>query len=72
MKRLTLMFRKSEGTRTRTYRLNIPEPIDNINPAELEQDMQQLKQIGVIPEGFEPDEARLTETNVQVLVNLIR
>ncbi|AMW33065.1 Protein of unknown function [Fervidobacterium changbaicum] len=71
MKRLTLMFRKSDGTRMRTYRLNIPEPVDSINPTELTQDMQQLKQLGVVPDGFEPDEARLTETNVEILVNLI-
>ncbi|WP_448375337.1 DUF2922 family protein [Fervidobacterium sp.] len=71
MKRLTLFFRKPDGNRTRTYRLNIPEPVDNINPTELTQDMIELENLGVIPDGFEPDEARLTETNVQILVNLI-
>ncbi len=71
MKRLTLMFRKFDGNRTITYRLNIPEPVDAIDPSELSQDMLQLKNLGVIPQGFEPDEARITETNVQVLVNLI-
>ncbi|ODN31139.1 DUF2922 domain-containing protein [Fervidobacterium thailandense] len=71
MKRLTLFFRKTEDGRTRTVRLNIPEPVENIDPSELQSDMQQLKNLNVVPEGFEPDEARLTETNVEIIVNLL-
>ncbi|MGB9614396.1 MAG: DUF2922 family protein [Fervidobacterium sp.] len=71
MKRLTLTYRKFDGTRTRAYRINIPEPVENINVAELEQDLQMLKTLHVVPEGFDPDEVRITETNTQVLINLI-
>lgn len=71
MKRLTLFFRKTEEGRTRTLRLNIPEPVETINIQELRNDMHMLKNLRVVPEGFEPDEARITETNVEVLINLI-
>ncbi|MGQ9855648.1 MAG: DUF2922 domain-containing protein [Fervidobacterium sp.] len=71
MKRLTLMYRKPDGNRTRTYRINIPEPVDTIDPSELQSDMLLLKQLGVVPSDSEPDEARITETNVEILVNLI-
>lgn len=71
MKRLSLVYRKIENGQMKTYRINIPEPIDNINMQELQQDMEYLKAINVVPDGFEPDEARVTETNIEVLINLI-
>ncbi|ABS59893.1 DUF2922 domain-containing protein [Fervidobacterium nodosum] len=71
MKRLTLVYRKLENGQMKTYRINIPEPVDNINVQELQQDMEYLKAINVVPDGFEPDEARVTETNIEVLINLI-
>uniref|UniRef100_A0A7C4RWB6 DUF2922 family protein n=1 Tax=Fervidobacterium thailandense TaxID=1008305 RepID=A0A7C4RWB6_9BACT len=71
MKRLTLFFRKNEEGQTRTLRLNIPEPVETINVEELRSDMHILKNLKVVPEGFEPDEARITETNVEVLINLL-
>lgn len=71
MKRLTLFFRKNEEGQTRTLRLNIPEPVETIDVEELLNDMHTLKNLRVVPEGFEPDEARITETNVEVLINLI-
>lgn len=71
MKRLSLVYRKIENGQMKTYRINIPEPVDNINVQELQQDMQYLKAINVVPDGFEPDEARVTETNIEVLINLI-
>ncbi|KAF2961817.1 DUF2922 family protein [Fervidobacterium sp. 2310opik-2] len=71
MKRLSLVYRKIENGQMKTYRINIPEPVDNINVQELQQDMEYLKAINVVPDGFEPDEARVTETNIEVLINLI-
>ncbi len=72
MKRLTLVYRKLENGQVKTYRINIPEPVDNINVQELQQDMGYLKTINVVPDGFEPDEAKITETNSEVLINLIK
>lgn len=71
MKRLSLLYRGHENGRSRVYRINIPEPIQNINTSELTQDMQALKNLKVVPQGFEPDEARITESNVEILINLI-
>ncbi|HOJ95015.1 MAG TPA: DUF2922 family protein [Fervidobacterium nodosum] len=71
MKRLSLVYRKIENGQMKTYRINIPEPVDNINVQELQQDMEYLKTIKVVPDGFEPDEARITETYSEVLINLI-
>lgn len=71
MKRLTLFFRKNEEGQTRTLRLNIPEPVETINVEELQSDMHILKNLRAVPEGFEPDEARITETKVEVLINLV-
>ncbi len=71
MKRLSLLYRGYENGRARVYRVNIPEPVENINTSELAQDMQTLKSLNVIPQGFEPDEARIVESNVETLVNLI-
>lgn len=71
MKRLVMVFRKFDGRRVSTVRLTIPNPVEELDPQELRNDLNVLKQANVVPEGFEPDEVRLTETNVSVLVNLI-
>ncbi|MEN3042858.1 MAG: DUF2922 domain-containing protein [Fervidobacterium sp.] len=70
MKRLILIYRGEENGRRRIYRINVPEPIENIDIAELTQDIQTLKLLGLVPDDFEPDEARVIENNVNVLVNL--
>jgi len=71
MKRLSLLYRGYENGRSRLYRVNIPEPVENIDISELTQDMQALKTLNLVPQDFEPDEARITESNVEILVNLI-
>uniref|UniRef100_A0A7C5U7B1 DUF2922 family protein n=1 Tax=Fervidobacterium nodosum TaxID=2424 RepID=A0A7C5U7B1_9BACT len=71
MKRLSLLYRGYENGKARVHRITIPEPIENIDVSELTQDMQMLKTLNVVPQNFEPDEARITESNIQVLVNLI-
>lgn len=72
MKRLVLFYRgRDENGRTRTLRISVPAPIDQIDAEELSADMQLLKEVHAIPSNFEPDEARIIETNVDILVNLI-
>ncbi|ANQ53644.1 DUF2922 domain-containing protein [Thermosipho sp. 1070] len=70
MKRLSLVYRnEAEG---KSLRINIPEPIDNIDSAELEQDAQSLIDNGLVPAGYVFDEARVIETNTNVVLDLIQ
>ncbi|ABR30938.1 hypothetical protein SU69_05505 [Thermosipho melanesiensis] len=70
MKRLSLVYRNaSEG---KTLRVNLSDPIDNINTTELEQDAQSLIDNGLVPAGYVFDEARVVETNTNVVIDLIQ
>lgn len=72
MRRLVLFYRGyDENGRKKTIRITIPEPVDQIDSLELSQDMEALKTFNIVPENFEADEARIMETNVTILVNLI-
>jgi len=71
MKRLTLSYRKLENGKTKTYRITVSEPVDNIDAQQLQTYIAALKTLGVVPEGYEPDEARVIETNTEVLLNMI-
>ncbi|QTA38502.1 DUF2922 domain-containing protein [Thermosipho ferrireducens] len=70
MKRLSLVYRNTtEGT---TLRVNLPDPVENINTTELEQDAQALIDNGLVPAGYVFDEARIVETNTNVVIDLIQ
>ncbi|ANQ53640.1 hypothetical protein XJ44_04040 [Thermosipho affectus] len=70
MKRLALVFRNQ--TEGKSLRINIPEPIENIDSAELETDAQSLIDNGLVPAGYVFDEARVIETNTNVVLDLIQ
>ncbi|MBO8161800.1 MAG: DUF2922 domain-containing protein [Thermosipho sp. (in: Bacteria)] len=70
MKRLTLVYRnQTDGT---SLRINLSSPIDNIDSAALQQDAQVLIDNGLIPSGYVFDEAKVIETNTNVLLDLIQ
>ncbi|SHH26749.1 DUF2922 family protein [Thermosipho atlanticus] len=70
MKRLTLVFRnQTDGT---AIRINLSEPIANIDSATLEADAQVLIDNGLVPVGYVFDEAKVVETNTNVLLDLIQ
>ncbi len=74
MKRLQFVYRKNEDGRTRTVRISLPEPIDNIEnipQSELVSDINLLKTLGLVPEDYEADEIRITESNSTLYLNLI-
>lgn len=70
MKRLTLVYRnQTDGS---SLRINLNEPVDPIDSAALQTDAQVLIDNGLIPAGYTFDEARVVETNTNVLLDLIQ
>jgi hypothetical protein len=70
MKRLTLVYRnQTDGS---SLRINLNEPVDPIDSAALQTDAQVLIDNGLIPAGYVFDEARVVETNTNVLLDLIQ
>ncbi|ABR30921.1 hypothetical protein SU69_05420 [Thermosipho melanesiensis] len=70
MKRLALVFRNQ--TDGKSLRINIPEPPENINQETLKTDAQALIDNGLVPQVYVFDEARIVETNTNVLLDLIK
>lgn len=70
MKRLSLIYRNT--TDGSAYRVNLSDPVDPIDTAALEQDAQVLIDNGLIPAGYTFDEARVLESNTNVLIDLIQ
>ncbi|MBO8140541.1 MAG: DUF2922 domain-containing protein [Thermosipho sp. (in: Bacteria)] len=70
MKRLSLVFRnQTEGS---SLRINLNDPVDPIDSAALQSDAQLLIDNGLIPAGYVFDEAKVIETNTNVLLDLIQ
>ena len=70
MKRLSLVFRnQTDGS---SLRINLNDPVDPIDSAALQSDAQVLIDNGLIPAGFIFDEAKVIETNTNVILDLIQ
>ncbi|MBZ4650653.1 DUF2922 family protein, partial [Thermosipho sp. (in: thermotogales)] len=50
MKRLTLVFRNQEEGKA--FRVNVQNPVENIDTAALQTDAQVLIDNGLVPEGY--------------------
>jgi hypothetical protein len=70
MKRLSLIYRNAtDGT---SFRINLSDPVDPIDSVALQQDAQVLIDNGLVPPGYSFDEARVVETNTNVVLDLIQ
>ncbi|WP_126993245.1 DUF2922 family protein [Thermosipho globiformans] len=70
MKRLTLVFRNQEDGKA--FRVNVQNPVENIDTAALQTDAQVLIDNGLVPEGYVFDEARVLESNTNVLIDILK
>jgi len=70
MKRLSLVFRnQTDGS---SLRINLNDPVDPIDSAALQSDAQVLIDNGLVPAGYVFDEAKVIETNTNVILDLIQ
>jgi hypothetical protein len=70
MKRLSLVFRnQTDGS---SLRINLNDPVDPIDSTALQSDAQVLIDNGLVPAGYVFDEAKVIETNTNVVLDLIQ
>ncbi|EKF49036.1 hypothetical protein H17ap60334_07758 [Thermosipho africanus H17ap60334] len=70
MKRLSLVFRnQTDGS---SLRINLNDPVDPIDSVALQSDAQVLIDNGLVPAGYVFDEAKVIETNTNVVLDLIQ
>lgn len=70
MKRLSLVFRnQTDGS---SLRINLNDPVDPIDSVALQSDAQVLVDNGLVPAGYVFDEAKVIETNTNVVLDLIQ
>ena len=70
MKRLSLVFRNQ--TDGKTLRINLNNPVEQIDSETLQSDAQVLIDNGLVPAGYVFDEAKVIETNTDVILDLIK